>query len=69
MRLKSLSDNSFLYVSLAFRHASIVAVTSVLTVGDAARLKGLCCPSTGSEVGLLELGLKVSDEDGCAILN
>ncbi len=67
MRLKSFSGRDLLYVSLAFRQASIVAVFSVLTVGDAARLRGIDRPSKGDGPGLLELCLDSNYECGCDI--
>lgn len=67
MRLKSLSGNDFLYVSLAFRQASVVAVSPGLTAGEATRPVGLRCPSNGDELRLLELGLSSNDEDGSGI--
>ena len=53
IRLKSLSDNDFLYVSLAYRQASIAAVF------------GVSCPSDGCRIGPLELGLNSKDEYVC----
>ncbi len=64
MRMKSFSGKDLLYVSLAFRQASIVAVSSVLTTGDAARLRGICRLSNGDGFWLLELGLNSNDERG-----
>lgn len=68
MRAKSLSANDFLYVSLAFRQANIVAVSSVLAAGDAARLLEFLCPSNENGIRLLKLIFDSSNESGCDIL-
>ena len=67
MRLKSLSDNDFLYVSLACRHASVVAVSSALNTGEAKLLLEVCCSYNWDGARLLEPGLSSSDECGCDI--
>ena len=67
MRAKSLSGSDFLYVSLAFRQANIVAVSLVLAAGDAARLFEFCCPPTEDGIKLPESSLNSVDESGCDI--
>ena len=68
MRAKSLSVNDFLYVSLAFRQANIVAVSSVLAAGDAARLLEFRCPSNEDGGRLFKVRFNSTDESGCDII-
>ena len=68
MRAKSLSGNDFLYVSLAFRQANIVAVSSVLAAGNTAGLLEFRCPSNEDGIRLPGLSLSSTDESGCDIL-
>lgn len=67
MWAKSLSDSDLLYVSLAFRQANIVAVSSDLAAGDHARLFESRCPSTEDVIRLLGSSLSSVDESGCDI--
>lgn len=67
MRAKSSSGNDFLNVSLAFRQAKIVAVSSSLVAGDAALLLESRCPSNEDTIRLFGLDVDSADEFGCDI--